>query len=126
MHEPSCQSLIGCSCPPVFRLPPDLGEPHLDEAAQRSHARSRLARWRQVRLARREFISALVYDTRLFLRPLCPLGRVATLWTRSRGGHRGAVLVRDVTQMMDKWLRATSEILSQAGDPELGDATAAP
>lgn len=48
--------------PKVFRLAPVGGERHTDPQAERAHVRSRLARWSQMRLARRELARAVTYE----------------------------------------------------------------
>lgn len=54
--------LMGEDAPRTFRVPPFWGLAHLGAAGLRNHIRSRLSRWSQMQLARRQLTRALLYD----------------------------------------------------------------
>lgn len=89
--------------PKTFRLPPFLGERHMDVPGVRSHIRSRLSRWGQMQLSRRELVRVVVYEYLLFVRSGFPPRLVTTLWTSHSRDHREAAVVRRAVQAVARW-----------------------
>lgn len=89
--------------PKTFRLPPYVGDMHVDGASLRSHVRSRLSRWRQLRLSRRELTRAITYELLLFVRSGYGPERATECWARNSADHREGELVRVVARAFRDW-----------------------
>lgn len=78
----------------VPRCAPYLGDRHIDHGDLRSHARSRLARWRAVQLSSVEFARALAYECLVLRRNGYPDRLVRVAWTKAAGDHVEGARVR--------------------------------
>ena len=88
--------LEGGAMPQTYRVPPYLGERHMDESALRSHVRSCLARFHQTQHAHREMSRAVLYEMLLLRRAGHPWSRSLRVWRSHSRDHRLAALVRRV------------------------------
>lgn len=87
----------------VLRMAPFVGERHTDPQADRAHVRSRMARWSQMRLARRELARAVTYGMLLFLRSGFAQRHVSRAWRRHSADHREGQTVRIIAAAFDRW-----------------------
>lgn len=80
--------------PAAFRVRPYLDEATVDHTVLRAHVRSRLARWGEMQLSRRELVAAMTYDLLVLLRSGYPPRLATTVWARHAAGHRDGDVAR--------------------------------
>lgn len=95
--------MLDAEQPRTFRLPPYVGETHIDHSGIRAHIHSRLSRWSQLRLAKYEIMRALTYEILIFLRSGYPPQLIVQFWTSHAGDHRQAELVRATAKSFATW-----------------------